>query len=1392
MFCKAKAFERKNHKLRPFLSRITAAVLAASVFAGFVPGELVQTAIVAFAEDTVTDEQGLTYTLLEDGTYSVSGCDESAVSVVIPEEYNGICVTNIGDSAFENCESLEDVFIPQSVTNIGYMAFYNCSNLTHIELSDNTINISSYAFMYCDKLSSIEIPNKVTYIGSHAFERCISLKSIRIPDGVTRINNDTFSSCFNLESIVLPNNLTSIEPHAFAYCNLLFTVEIPKGVTQIRDCAFYFCNNLSSVYIHNGDTQVGTDAFLRCPTVTIYSENNSIVERYAKENNINFVEIKAGGATSENGTLKTDIWLDNNGYINIPALSVDFLYCNIADSESGYTPSDITWTSSDSSIVSIEKVVGNEDSVIDIPEISTQSACYIAALNEGYATVTASLPNGESLEFPIFVTEQEDNCDFDWSYVPTFKTTAYGEWSNQSHIKLSIYNNASDNYDSPVMLEVYNDMLKDPLVLEQLTLNISNLNISLPKNFSFSSEKSSNNTDGEMQIIDGDIYLKPGEQYDLEIPIYYHGDALINNQKTVVSQCSVSFLTNGKTSEYTNLIYINNLDYVPESDLSEDSVPQPEEPNPDEPYVPKPGVTVDADNPLSAFENCYKSYLNEKCNTTSSLRSSFRDLQKYISNKSFNKIIADTEMFCTLEMLSLPSGGDYSLDKIFGYDGFKATSFLNIGKKALLEFPDVAVNENFYHKKKTVTVFVELDNTGASIGGATASWCTASWYIKLSDTDCIKGGEKAQIVYSSLSSLNYELKQIYANNTHTNGTADDYIYWIKLAIKDYTGVALSAQKVEVKTGESIVNLVDKLYRSVSNGNLNAFRLSSISDINKLFKNVYNIASGKYKLISILCPVDVEISDSDGNVLGSVKDNKVEITSDDVQMSVNGDKKYCRISLYDDYNIYLSGTDSGAMNYIIEEVLDDEVIRTVRFDNLELSDTINYTGQINNVILQSDEAYSLTNNDGNVISSYSDTYSFSLAEFSDALSTITIPETVTVLKNNSLVRNGDKIVSGDVLCVNATVPDGKRLASLTIDGVPVENGKYFTVGYDDVVIDVSSAIVIQVSTPVINPNGGAFSGTQEVTISCDTDGANIYYTTDGTVPTTESRLYTGAITLTGTTTVKAVAVKNGMADSIVATAAFTKKSGSGGGGSSGGGGGSSSSRPVTPPEPNKPSIGGFEKSWSEVAADLSKLTTGSEVTIQLNGNTTVPADIIKAIADKDSKVIFVINSVFSWVVDGSKITTPVAADLTLTKTASTKSNGLCGAEGTQFRINNTGVPTSLEISFKTEHAGKFANLYKSVDGNLTFVTCAKLGEDGKVILPYVTEKGDYVAMLCEFSNRPGDTDNDGIMNAKDASAILKDIVGLEPSKNPLMADFNGDGHMNAMDASAILKRIVGLA
>ncbi|HEY3321796.1 MAG TPA: chitobiase/beta-hexosaminidase C-terminal domain-containing protein [Planctomycetota bacterium] len=76
-----------------------------------------------------------------------------------------------------------------------------------------------------------------------------------------------------------------------------------------------------------------------------------------------------------------------------------------------------------------------------------------------------------------------------------------------------------------------------------------------------------------------------------------------------------------------------------------------------------------------------------------------------------------------------------------------------------------------------------------------------------------------------------------------------------------------------------------------------------------------------------------------------------------------------------------------------------------------------------------------------------------------------------------------------------------------------------------------------ATPTLSPAGGTYGGTQSVTISCGTSGATIYYTIDGTTPTTSSRLYGAAITVTATTTIKCVGSKGGFY-SAIATAQYT--------------------------------------------------------------------------------------------------------------------------------------------------------------------------------------------------------------------------------------------------------------
>jgi hypothetical protein len=78
----------------------------------------------------------------------------------------------------------------------------------------------------------------------------------------------------------------------------------------------------------------------------------------------------------------------------------------------------------------------------------------------------------------------------------------------------------------------------------------------------------------------------------------------------------------------------------------------------------------------------------------------------------------------------------------------------------------------------------------------------------------------------------------------------------------------------------------------------------------------------------------------------------------------------------------------------------------------------------------------------------------------------------------------------------------------------------------------------VFTPVFSLVGGSYPGQQSVTISDSVSGSTIYYTTDGTTPTTSSTKYTAALSIASTETIKAIAVKSGDANSAVASATYT--------------------------------------------------------------------------------------------------------------------------------------------------------------------------------------------------------------------------------------------------------------
>ena len=202
-------------------------------------------------------------------------------------------VKDIEPGAFEDCEHLEELVLPDTWHSIPYRAFIYCQSLKRVKISSNIWKIGWQAFKGCLNLEEINLPNSLETIDEEAFKDCQSLKAIQLPQGLDSIEEKAFSHCTGLTELTIPRSVSSIEDGAFKECRGLTSLTLPNGLRTIGKSAFAGCDKLTKIVVPSSVCSIKELAFASCDklkSVTIPKSVTDIEEGILKECN-NLVDV---------------------------------------------------------------------------------------------------------------------------------------------------------------------------------------------------------------------------------------------------------------------------------------------------------------------------------------------------------------------------------------------------------------------------------------------------------------------------------------------------------------------------------------------------------------------------------------------------------------------------------------------------------------------------------------------------------------------------------------------------------------------------------------------------------------------------------------------------------------------------------------------------------------------------------------------------------------------------------------------------------------------------------------------------------------------------------------------------------------------------------------------
>lgn len=226
------------------------------------------------------------------GIQAFCDCD-SLKTVIIPSSVN-----SIGFGAFEWCDSLTEIKVKSNnayftdINGVLYnkdktkiIQYPKAKTQTSYIIPSSVTTVGRDAFEECENLKSIILPEKLTSIEESAFSSS-GIKTIEMPAGVTTISRSAFNSSF-IESIVLPNNIVKIDEMAFRNCKNLKKIFIQNPQCEIDDSFGTICSNLAF-----------ENAYRQFDGI-IYGYENSTAHAYAQKYEYPFSAFIYGDANSD-------------------------------------------------------------------------------------------------------------------------------------------------------------------------------------------------------------------------------------------------------------------------------------------------------------------------------------------------------------------------------------------------------------------------------------------------------------------------------------------------------------------------------------------------------------------------------------------------------------------------------------------------------------------------------------------------------------------------------------------------------------------------------------------------------------------------------------------------------------------------------------------------------------------------------------------------------------------------------------------------------------------------------------------------------------------------------------------------------------------------------------